>query len=78
MRAAVNACHPSIWKFIEVIQHDHALCNVVIAQAVGGHTPEPRRKKYVQCEKRITNIVKDFETREMIDFLRAIAYNLKM
>ena len=77
MRSAVNACHPSIWKLIEVLQRDNALCTVAIAQAIGGHSPEPRRKKYVQCEKRISNIVRDFEARDVLDFLRAIAYNLK-
>ena len=47
MRRAVNTCHPSIWKIIEVLQHDHALYTVAIAQSVGGHMPEPLPKKYV-------------------------------
>ena len=78
MQSAVSACHPSIWKLIDVLRRDHALCAVSIAQAVGGHTPEPRRKKYVQCERRIANIVRDFGSRNVLDFLRAIAYNLKL
>ena len=52
MRAAVNACHPSIWKFIEVLQHDHALFTVATAQAVGGTRPnrDPRSMLGVKNE----------------------------
>ena len=73
----INACHPSIWKFIEVLQNDQAISAVKVAQAVGGHIPELRRKKYVQCERGIANIVRDFELRETLDFLRAVASNLQ-
>ena len=74
----MNSCHPSIWKLIEILQRDYALGAVAIAQAVGGHSPEPRRRKYVECERRITAIVRDYSARQTLDFLRAIAYNLKL
>ena len=50
MKEAVTACHPPIWGLIEVLQQDYALNAVNIEQIDGGHTPEPRRKKYVHCE----------------------------
>ena len=78
MRSAVNSCHPSIWKLIEILQRDYELGAVAIAQAVGGHSLEPRRRKYVECERRITAIVRDYPARQTLDFLRAIAYNLKL
>ena len=54
----------------------HSLNEVAIAQMIGGHHAEPRRKKYIRCDDRICDVVRDYESRNTLDYLRAIAYNL--
>ena len=53
LQAAIGAKNPSLWTLITALQRDHALNEVAIAQIIGGHQAEPRRKKYIQCEDQI-------------------------
>ena len=57
---------------------DQGLNDVVAAQAVAGHDPQPAREQYVQNARRILNIVADYANRNIVDYLRGIAYNIHM
>ena len=74
----VNGYHPNIWKFLDVLMKDQGLNDVVAAQAVAGHDPQPGREQYVQNARRILNIVADYANRNIVDYLRGIAYNIHM
>ena len=47
-------------------------------QARAGHQPEPQRRQYQNSNQRILNIVQDFNNRDIIDYLRGIAFNIGM
>ena len=44
---------------------------------LAGHPVPPKRKRYQDSSIRIANIVQDFENRDVLEFLRYIAHNLK-
>lgn len=76
MQAAVSAHHPNIWRFMTILHREHSLVNVVVAQRLGGHDAEPKKKKYRDCSARIENIVSDFPNRPILHYLRALAHNV--
>ena len=74
MQAAVGACHPKLWRFINVLKREQGLLNTIIDQSLGDHATEPSRKKYRDCNARIQNIVTDYGNRDSLEFLRGIAH----
>lgn len=76
MQSAVSCQHPNIWKFLNVIKREQSLNNVVIDQLIGGHTVQPPKKKYKDCNARIYTIVEDFINRNLFDYLKGIAHNI--
>ena len=78
MSSAVNAHHPNIWKFLDVIRKEQCLNSAITAQAMAGHASPPPRQQYVTTARRIVQVVQDFNNRPMLDFLRGIAYNVRL
>ena len=72
----INACHPNIWKFLDVIKREENLTRVKITQCLGGHPNIPQKKKYRDCNVRIKNIVQNYAALPILDYLRRIAHNL--
>ncbi|XP_064090758.1 uncharacterized protein LOC135204520 [Macrobrachium nipponense] len=77
MQASVTSFHPNIRKFLGVLKREQALSSVIINQILAGHPVPPKQKRYQDSSKRIANIVQDFENRDVLEFLRYIAHNLK-
>ena len=71
----INACHPNLWKFLNVIKNEENLTRVKVTQCLGGHQI-PERKKYADCNTRIVNIVQTYPGLPTLDYIRRIAYNL--
>ena len=59
-QANVGAYHPNFWKFIDILKREQNLPQVNIAQARAGHQPEPQRRRYLDSNQRIKNIVQDY------------------
>lgn len=76
MQSAVSCKHPNLWKFFNVLKKEQSLNNVAVDQLLGGHTSQPQRKKYKDCNGRITTIVADFCNRDIMDYLKGIAHNI--
>ena len=76
MQSAVSCHHPNIWSFLRILKREQSLNNVNLNQIFGGHLPEQPKKKYKDCSSRIANIVADFDNRDIIEYLKAIAYNI--
>ena len=68
--------HPTIWKFIGALKQLQNM-NKNKIEALSAQEPPPKRKKYVELDARIKYLVEDFQNRDVIDFLRGIAHNLK-
>ena len=63
---------------MDILKREQNLAQVRIAQARAGHQPEPQRRRYQDSNQRILNIVQDFDNRDIIDYLRGIAFNVAM
>ena len=48
-----------------------------IAQVLGGHPAPPQRRRYADSAARILNIIRDYNNRPLLGYLRVIANNLK-
>lgn len=72
----LSSCHPTFWRFLNVLKKEESLVRVSILQHLGGHHPPPPRRRYLDCNLRILRIVDDFPNRQLIDYLRSIAHNL--
>ena len=57
---------------------EQSLNNVNLNQLFGGHMPQQPKKKYTDSSARISNIVADFDNREIKDYLKAIAFNISL
>ena len=74
-QANVGAYHPNFWKFIDILKREQNLTQVNIAQAQAGHQPEPQRRRYLDSNQRIKNIVQDYHNRDIMQYLWGLAHN---
>jgi len=74
----VGADHPSIWKFIDTLKAEQSMNEKEFNQYIAGMDPPTSRKTYRDIAKRINKIVEDYENREIMDYLRGIAYNFDL
>ena len=77
LQANLYVYHPTLWKLIEVLKREESLVSTEIAQVVGGHPAPAQRRRYADSAKRILAIVNDYNNRQLLDYLRAIANNLQ-
>ena len=76
--ANAGAYHPNFWKFIDILKREQNLTQVNIAQAQAGHQPEPQRRRYLESNQRIKNIVQDYHNRDIMQYLRGLAHNISI
>ena len=77
-QANVGAYYPNFWKFIDILKREQNLTQVIIAQARAGHQPEPQRRRYLDSNQRIKNIVQDYHNHEIMQYLWGLAHNISM
>jgi len=69
--------HPTIWRFIDAIKEEQSVTEMKINQLVAGIPSQPRRRKYRNLEKRLLNIVENYENQSVSEYLLGIAHNVK-
>ena len=75
-QSAVASHHPNVWKFIEVLQREQGMTNVTLNRiAAGNVAPKPRRK-YIAMSRRVCRLVRNYNNRDILGFLRGIAHNV--
>ncbi|KAK5644913.1 hypothetical protein RI129_006213 [Pyrocoelia pectoralis] len=78
MQNELGVDHPTMWKFIDGIRKVQSGRDVYYEAYVRGEEPVPKRRKYIQADRRILHIVQDFENRTTNEYLRGIAHNFLM
>ena len=71
-------CHPSIWRFLEVLRREQALNDQVITQMLAGAAVVRQRKQYRDCQQRLQVIATDYPNRMCLDFLRSVSHNIRL
>ena len=74
--ANVGCCHPNIWKFLTYIKREQALQQIHMVQSSAGFSIQSSRKKYLDVSARIISVTRNYENRDVVEYLRSIAYNL--
>ena len=75
-KSSVRVDHPTFWKLVDALKKEQSLSRVHLMQACGGHPPPPVRRRYVDVNQRLLNLVDNFPNYEPIRYLRTVAYNL--
>jgi hypothetical protein len=68
--------HPTIWRFIDVLKKEQSIVDLRVTNLLSGGTPRPPRKKYADSAQCIENVVNDFESRTVNEYLLGIAHNI--
>ncbi|KAB0801058.1 hypothetical protein PPYR_05412 [Photinus pyralis] len=68
---------PNIYRFINCLKRQQGLHNFEMVQVLAGNAPTARNKKYAVISARVLRIVEDLGNRNLIDYLRGIAYNFE-
>ena len=75
-RHGIGHAHPSFVKLLSFLQKEQSLQDAIYAKWEGG-TIKKRSKLSVEREKRIYNIVSNYDNRETLEYLRGLAYNME-
>lgn len=75
LQTELGVDHPSIWKFIDGLRKIQKSRDVYMEQLIAGQLPPQKLKKFRLIDDRILRIVRDFDNRTMLQYLRAIAHN---
>ena len=72
-----NSWHFAL-RFIDILKNEQNLTQVNTAQARAGHQPEPQRRRYLDSNQTIKNIVQNYHNRDIMQYLRGLAHNISM
>ena len=75
-QAQVSWCHPIFWKFINLLRTGENIIRVEIIQNLARHPPPAQRRRYINANQHILAIMDDFQNRDNMEYLQAIAHNL--
>ncbi|KAB0801582.1 hypothetical protein PPYR_02653 [Photinus pyralis] len=70
--------HPTIWRLIDGLRKVQANRDIYYEQLVAGHAPPQKHRRYIAADERILRIVRDYENRDVIEYLRGIAHNYQI
>lgn len=76
-RGSVGCSHPNLWVFLKCVQKEQAYQEFRLTQASAGHAPPNKKRKYKDAFARLINVVDKYDKySSIIDYIKAIAYNL--
>ena len=73
--SGIGHLHPTFVKLVKYIQREQSLQEAKYAKWEGGSN-NATSKMTIERDKRIYNIVVDYENRDTLEYLRGIAYNI--
>lgn len=78
LQTELSMDHPTIWKLIDGLRKVQANRDFYYEHLVAGHNPPVKLKKYRDADQRILTIVRDYHSRDIVEYLRGIAHNYQM
>ena len=72
----IGGNHPTIWKFITVLQKEQCLNEAKIEQSLAGQPIQPQKKRYRDAASRIKKIVETYKEIDLMDYLRGLSHTL--
>ena len=78
MQRSLQAKHPTILKFIQLLQKEHGLQEFNLAQIRGGRDLTRRLKKYLIVNKHLARVIYNRQSYGTLGYLSAIAGNLEI
>lgn len=82
MAGALRIQHPNIWKFLDFIKSEQGAVERRIVQMKAGADPPAKKKRGIDYERRLKNIVGTFDKQKattddyFITYLGRIAHNI--
>ena len=68
----MGCSNPTIWKFLDVLKKEQNLTDVKVAQHLSRQQPPKRAKKWTDYDDRLRRIVTDYDSYDLLDFLKAV------
>jgi len=76
MQSLLSEIHPTIWKFITGLRRYQKLKDTEIEGLIAGRNAAQRPPAYECVDRRIRNIVLDYQNRDIIDYLSGLVHNI--
>jgi hypothetical protein len=74
----LGAHHPSVWKFLDVLQLLEGRMETEYMQYEAGEKPPKPRRKYRRMHRRMVTVTASFAQRQPVAYLRAVSHNLNL
>jgi hypothetical protein len=75
---ALGSHHANFWKFFNCLQKKEVFTRTQIVQLESGHQNLQLREKYKDLNTQISNIVENYDSAEIIAYLRSISHNIRV
>lgn len=72
----VQGRHLNIFKFIEKLISEEDHFRIEIARVAAGGPVPAKKPQYIRLDNRLRNLVQEYDEREVLQYLRAVAHNL--
>jgi hypothetical protein len=70
--------HIGVYKLIQHLTKEQGEVNARIQDIITGRDKSPKKRDYIDREKRLKNVINDYENRDTLTFLKGIAKNIKL
>lgn len=76
-QGSLSCSHPTVWLLIEALRREESLQRAKYLGIMSGER-QPKKRKYVDLERRIKGIIESREYLEVTEYLRYLAYNITL
>ena len=75
-KSSLSCLHPNTWKFIGTLKKEESLALTRKMQVENGEATQ-RKKKYKEANARLQNIVRNYNSKDKLSFLKYISHDVK-